>query len=81
MIDYGGYSVLACLGTLFLTTAFGVPADEALATQLLLLGFAEKKQIASGTALRGAAVHPGSRPASQSPDTSGHPVAVRATDL
>jgi hypothetical protein len=43
VIDYGGYSVLACLGTLFLTTAFGVPADKALATQLLLLGFAEKK--------------------------------------
>jgi hypothetical protein len=27
---------------------------------------------ASGTALRGAAVHPGSRPAPRSPDTSGH---------
>ena len=36
---------------------------------------------ASIAALRGAAVHPGSRPAPQGPDTSGHPVAVRATDL
>ena len=39
VVDFGGYSALAVLGTQLFTTLFGVPVAEALAAQLLLLGF------------------------------------------
>ena len=43
VLDYGGYSVLTILGTQLFTALFGVPAEEALAVQLLLLGLPRKK--------------------------------------
>jgi hypothetical protein len=44
VVDYGGYCVLAILGTQLFSTLFGVPAWEALLTQLALLGFSETKK-------------------------------------
>jgi hypothetical protein len=42
--NYGGYSVLVILGTQLFVRLFGVPAEEALAAQLALLGlFGTKK--------------------------------------
>jgi hypothetical protein len=44
VVDYGGYCVLAILGTQFFTTLFGVPPEEALLTQVALLGFSGIKK-------------------------------------
>jgi hypothetical protein len=44
VVDYGGYSTLVILGTGFFTTLFGVSAEAALATQLVLLGLSGPKK-------------------------------------
>jgi hypothetical protein len=43
VIDYGGYTAFVILGTQLLVSWFGVPAAEALAAQLALLGLSGKK--------------------------------------
>jgi hypothetical protein len=44
VIDYAGYSAFAILGTIAFTGLLNVPAQEALAAQLMLLGFFPKKK-------------------------------------
>jgi hypothetical protein len=44
VINYGGNSVLVILGTTLFTSMFGLSAEDALAVQLLLLGFSGAKK-------------------------------------
>ena len=44
VLDFGGYLVLTMLGTQLFTTCLGVPPEEALATQLVLLGLGRPKK-------------------------------------
>jgi hypothetical protein len=44
IIDYGGYSLFAILGTQLFASMFGVPYEEALATQIALLGLSASKK-------------------------------------
>ena len=44
IIDYGGYSLFAILGTQLFASMFGVPYKKVLATQIALLGLSASKK-------------------------------------